>query len=389
MAAFENLHDVGLVLAGYLRRNLTPALADILAAPPIENASSTAEAMRVSLMWVTPQPTHRNDPWVTNTEGLDQPPPVTLSGFFLITAYGTTDTGEPSSAINRLGQAIQVFETGPILSLPLSDDPATPGIDPTPGTGDMTVVFVPSAADLMEKIYTPLQMRHRPWALFEVGPIQLQRLTEARPGPDIVQPGGVRLANVAPSAPPRILRALPDSVRAGGRVMLETVEAGNTQSLRIGPREFTFTDAPAAPNEISRPDPDGRVWITLDTTDMAGDFDAVLRGAQLGSDPEPLTIDPANTPGLDAPRAAYSLGNPLTLTGGNLTAAERVFFWPEAGIRGPDEVIDLPPTAVTPNSVLMAPLTMNAAGLRTVTYRVSLRMATGLFTPFVLLEVTP
>ena len=28
MAVFENLHDVGLALAGYLRRNLSPALAE-------------------------------------------------------------------------------------------------------------------------------------------------------------------------------------------------------------------------------------------------------------------------------------------------------------------------------------------------------------------------
>jgi hypothetical protein len=389
MAVFENLHDVGLALAGFLRRNLTPSLSDVLAAPPIENAASSAEALRVSLLWVTPQPTHRNDPWITGSDGQSVPPPVSLSGFYLVTAYGTTDGGEPSSAINRLGQAIQIFETAGILDLPLADDPATPGNDPVPGEGRMNVVFVPTAADLMEKIYTPLQMRHRPWALFEVGPIQLVRLLETEPGPDIVQPGGVRLGDVTPVAPPRILRAIPSRVRAGGRVMFETAEAGNAQTLRIGGAEFTFADSPSGADEIDRPDARGRVWATYPSGDPAGDFDAALVAAQIGSDPEPVTVLPADTPGLDAPLAPYSLGGPLNLGGGNLSDAERVFFWPDAGIRDPGEVADLAPTAATPNSVILNPPTMNSAGLRAIPYRVSLRLSNGLFTPYVLLEVTP
>lgn len=389
MAVFENLHDVGIALAGYLQRNLSPALADVLAAPPIENATGTAEAMRVSLMWVTPQPTHRNDPWITGSDGQDQPPPVSLSGFYLVTAYGTTAGGEPSQAINRLGQAIQIFETGPILNLPLPDDPSTPQIDPTPGTGEMTVVFVPTAADLMEKIYTPMQMRHRPWALFEVGPIQLQRLLTPRPGPDVVQPGGVRLGDVSPIAPPRILRAVPSRIRAGGRLMLETADAGNAQTLRIGAREFTFAEPPVNPNEIAPPDAFGRVWATYPGTDPADDFDAVLRGTQVGSDPEPITVDPSDTPGLDAPTAPLSLGAALTLTGGNLTGTQRVFIWPDAGIRDPGEVIELAPGTVAAGTVTLTAAALSGAGLRAIPHRVSLRMNTGLFTPYILLEVIP
>lgn len=387
MAVFENLHDVGLALAGYLRRNLSPALADVIAAPPIENATGSSEALRVSLMWVTPQPTHRNDPWVRGPDGQEQPPPVSLSAFYLVTAYGTTASGEPSQAINRLGQAIQIFETGPILTLPLADDPATTELDPTPGTGRMTVVFVPTAADLMEKIYTPLQMRHRPWALFEVGPIQLARLEQPRPAPDVVRPGGVRLAGVAPMAPPRILRALPQKLRAGGRLMLETLEAGAAQTLRLGGVTFTFADTPAAPLEIARPDALGRVWLTYPAAEPAGDMDAVLRGPASGSDPEPVTVQPDTTPGVDAPVAPLALGATLTLTGGGLAATDRVFLWPDAGIRNPDEALDMAPTSVSATTV-----TVNAAvlsDLRAIPYRVSLRQANGTYTPFVLLEVTP
>lgn len=388
MAVFENLHDVGLALAGYLRRNLTPALTDVLAAPPIENAATAGEALRVSLMWVTPQPTHRNDPWVTGPDGQSQAPPVSLCAFYLVTAYGHTDSGEPSQAINRLGQSIQVFETGSIIDLPLPDDPNTPEVDPTPGTGRMTVVFVPTAADLMEKIYTPLQMRHRPWALFEVGPIQLQRLVDARPGPDIVQPGGVRLTDVRPSAPPRILRAIPPRVRAGGRVMFETVEAGGVESLRIGGETFTFADPPLGASEIARPDALGRVWVTYPAASPADDFDAVLRAPGQGSNPEPLTIEPADRPGLDAPTAALTLGNALTLTGDNLDGAQRVFLWPDAGVRDPGEVLDLAPDIIAPTALTLNAATLTAANLQAIPHRVALRMDTGLFTPFILLEVT-
>jgi len=389
MAVFENLHDAGVALAGYLRRNLTPSLSDVMAAPPIENATGAAEAVRVSLMWVTPQPTHRNDPWVTGADGQETAPPVSLSAFYLVTAYGSTDSGEPGQAINRLGQALQIFETGSVLDLPLPDDPGTPELDPTPGTGQMTIVHVPTAADLMEKIYTPLQMRLRPWALFEVGPIQLARLTAPRPGPDIVRPGGVRLAGVAPVAPPRILHAVPARIRAGGRLMLVTAEAGNAVSLRVGGVEFTFADTPAGPLEIARPDSAGRVFATYPAAEPAGDFDAVLRGAVAGSDPEPVTVLDATASGVDAPIAALSLGGDLVLSGSGLGTTDRVFIWPDAGIRDPAEVLDLPPDAVAAGSVTVLGATLAGGGLRAIPYRVSLRLGSGAFTPYVLLQVTP
>lgn len=385
MAEFANLHDAGVALAGYLRRNLTPALADVLAAPPIENAAGSAEAIRISLMWVTPQPTHRNDPWVVGADGQETAPPVSLSGFYLVTTYGSTDGGEPNQAINRLGEVLQVFETGPDLTLPL---PATPQLDAVAGDGRVSIIHVPTAADLMEKIYTPLQMRHRPWALFEVGPIQLVRLLLPRQGPDVVRPGGVQLTNVAPIAPPRILRVTPSRLRAGGRVMLDTAEAGTADTLRIGAVTFTFADTPAAALEIARPDALGRVFATYPAAGPDGDVDAVLRG-RAGSDPEPVTILPASAAGVDAPLAALAPGADLVLTGGALDTADRVFLWPDAGIRDPADVIDLGPTVVAPASVTVARAGLTAAGLCAIPHRVSLRMASGAFTPYVLLEVAP
>jgi hypothetical protein len=116
-------------------------------------------------------------------------------------------------------------------------------------------------------------------------------------------------------------------------------------------------------------------------------MDAVLRGPAAGSDPEPVTVQPDTTPGVDAPVAPLSLGAALTLTGGGLATTDRVFLWPDAGIRSPNEALDMAPTSVSASTV-----TVNAAalsGLRAIPYRVSLRQANGTYTPFVLLEVTP
>lgn len=389
MAVFDNLHDAGVALAGYLRRNLNPGLSDVLAAPPIENATGASEAVRISLMWVTPQPTHRNDPWITGPDGQQTAPPVSLSAFYLVTTYGSTDGGEPSQAINRLGQVLQIFETGSILDLPLPDDPGTPEFDPTPGVGGLTIVHVPTAADLMEKIYTPLQMRVRPWALFEVGPVQLSRLEAARPGPDAVRPGGVRLADVTSLAPPGILRTVPSRIRAGGRLLVETVEAGNALGLRIGPTEFTFVDSPAGPLELARPDAMGRVFVTYPAAAAEGDFDVVLRGATLGSDPVPVTVAAATASGVDAPTSSLSPGAALVLNGSGLATADRVFLWPDAGIRDPAEVIELAPGTVTASTVSLPGAALVAAGLRAIPHRVGVRLANGTYTPYVLLEVSP
>ena len=386
MAVFDNLHDAGLVLASHLRRNLDPTLTDVLAGPPLENAAATTEALRISLMWVTPQPTHRNDPWEDDGGGQLSPPPVSLSAFYLVTAYGTDDAGQPIQAINRLGQAIQIFETASILDLPLPDDPTTPAVDPTPGTGRMSIAHVPTAADLMEKIYSPLQMRHRPWALFEVGPVQLRRLDQPRPTPDVVHPDGVRLVDVQPVAPPRILRVTPSRLRAGGRVRLDTVDAGGASALRIGGTGFDIVATPGAGLEIAPPDAFGRLFATYPGTDPTGAVDAVLRGAA-ASDPAPVTVEDSTSAGVDAPTAALTLGDDLTLTGGSLDTATTVYLWPDGGVMDPGQVVAVAPTTVAADSVAVAGADLTAAGVATLPYRVSVQLATGAFTPYVLLEV--
>lgn len=387
MAVFENLYDVGTALTGHLRRNLAPSLSDVMAAPPIENATGAAEAIRVSLMWVTPQPTHRNDPWVIGQDGQETAPPVSLSAFYLVTTYGSTDNGEPSQAINRLGQVLQIFETGSVLDLPLLEDPAMPELDPTAGEGRVTIVHVPTAADLMEKVYTPLQMRLRPWALFEVGPVQLARLLSPRSGPASVRPGGVHLRGVAPVVRPSIQRLVPARLRAGGRVLIVVSATSNTATLRIGELEFSFRDSPVDPLDIAHPDVSGQVFVSYPEVGPVGDFDVVLQAPENASEPVPIELLDATAVGVDAPTAALTLGNDLVLSGAGLSTTERVFMWPDAGINDPAEALNFTPDLVQSASVTVSRSSLAAAGVRAMPHRISLQLDSGVFTPYVLLQV--
>jgi hypothetical protein len=388
MARFANLHDAGRALASHIRRNIAPALTDVLAAPPMENAAAAGEALRVSLLWVTPQPTHRNDPWITGDDGQSRPPPLSLSAFYAVTAYGTAQTGEPTQAINRLGQALQVLETAPVIEMPLSDDPVSPAIDPVPGSGRMTAVLVPVAADLMEKIFTPLQIRHRPWALVELGPVQLERLLQPQRGPDVVAPGGVRLTGPRPISPPVIRAISPARAAPGRRLRLDTVQAGEATVLRIGAEEFVFADAPTGPGEIARPDSQGRVFVTYPAAGAFGEVDVVLTVQNAASDPFQLTLA-SSLPGLDAPLVPLAPGSDLALTGTGLATSDRLFLWPDRGIQAPAEVIDIAPSAIAAGQLSVSRSGLATAGLRAIPYRVAARIGRNRFTPFVVVEVVP
>ena len=383
MARFTNLHDAGRALASHLKGRIQPVLTDILAAPPIENAAVQGEAIRVSFLWATPQPTHRNDGWQVGDDGLNRAPPISMSVYFVVTAYGTSAAGEPVQALNRLGQAIQAIETAPVIDMPI---PAAPGIDPVAGTGRMTVTLVPVAADLMEKIFTPMQMRHRPWALVELGPVQLERLFAPLPAPDIVAPGGVRLVGPAPISRPMITALHPAPLGVGRRVRIDTAEAADATELRIGAEVFTFSDAPVGPGQIARPDAFGQVFATYPAAGSAGAVDVVLIGPGGGSERHPVTLMAPGIAALDAPLQVLAVGANLVLTGAGLAAADRVFLWPARGIKSPAEVIDLAPVA-TAGQVTVARAGLDAAGLRPIPYLAAARVGASRFTPAVVVEV--
>ncbi len=385
MARFINLHDAGRALAAHLKAGIAPLLGDIAAGPPIENANAQGEAIRVSQLWVTPQPTHRNDDWFIGEDGQRRAPPLSLSAFFVVTAYGTSPAGEPVQALNRLGQALQVIETVPIIEMPI---PASANIDPVPGQGRMTVTLVPVAADLMEKIFTPLQMRLRPWALVELGPVQLERLSPPLPAPDIVVPGGVRLVGPRPITRPAILGALPNPLGAGRRLRIETAEAANATELRIGTSSLAIADPPLGPDQIARPDASGHIFATCPPGADPGALDIVLIAPEGGSERHSLTIT-TGRPALDAPLTSLAPGADLVLTGSDLAGAAQVFLWPARGILSPLEVIELAPTAVTAAQVVVARAALDGARLRAIPMLAALRMGPNRFTPAVPVEVAP
>ena len=384
MARFVNLHDAGRALAAHLKRQILPVVTDILAAPPIENAAVQGEAIRVSFLWATPQPTHRNDTWVVGDDGLSRPPPVSLSLYFVVTAYGTSSSGEPVQALNRLGQAIQAIETDPVIEMPIL---ASPGIDPVAGAERMTVTLVPVAADLMEKIFTPMQMRHRPWALVELGPVQLERLVDPLPAPDIVAPGGVRLVGPAPISRPVITAVHPAPLGVGRRVRIDTAEAADATELRIGAEVFVFADMPVGPGQIARPDALGQVFVTYPTGGAAGALDLVLTAPRGLSERHPVRVTAADIAALDAPMQPLVAGADLVLTGTGLAAADRVYLWPARGILSPAEVIDVAPSAAGAAQVTSARAGLDAAGLRLIPYLAAVRIGANRFTPAVLVEV--
>ena len=373
MARFNRLHDASTVLCEILRNRIDPGL-DILPAPPLENATAAAEAIRITLLWVTPQPTHRNDIWEARFDGTLEPPPLSLSGFYLVTAYGTSDNQEPEQAYNLLGQVLQVFDLEPEIELPVTNL----------GEGELGVILVPTAADLMEKIYTPLQMRHRPWALLEVSPIQLRSLTPEALERPLVRPGGVRLAPLDVTPPPEIESLAPTIASVGGRLRLNARYTGTVEYVLIG--DDTIINAAA----LSILQPGGVILFPIPGTVLPGTYDIFLRVDGISSTPASLEVRPNTVPSVDAPSSLnHSIGADLIITGRMLDGTTEVIVWPESGISSPADVITLPVSNVTSNRVSVSAAALSAAAIRTEPYRVTLHVPPHVFTPFVQLEFTP
>jgi hypothetical protein len=371
MALFNNLHDVGTALSEILRGRINPAL-DVLPGPPLQNPTGAAEAIRVTLLWVTPQPTHRNDPWEPRPDGQLTPPPLSLSGFYLATAYGTTPAQDPQQAYNLLGEVLRVFDAEPRIRLP---DPAA-----AVGEGAIGITLVPTAADLMEKIYTPLQMPHRPWALFEVGPIQLVSRLQLGPEPALVHPGGIRLGELAVGVVPEIESILPSPAGAGGRIRIDARYAGAAQAVRIGAAEI-----PAATFLAEQ---SGPIILTLPPAVDAGEYDVSLRVAGTWSRPVTLAIRDAAVASADAPaQFTHSVGADLAIEGRALAATTAVFAWPNAGVTSPADVTTLAPGAVAATQVTVPAAAL--AGLAGRDMRLALRVSPQRFTPFIRLRFTP
>lgn len=380
MGLYTGLHEVARSVTAFLRGHGGSLGTATNYGPPLDSPVSATEAVRVTLLWVTPQPTHRNDPPHRNHMGALLPPPLTLSAFLLITTYG--GDADPATAYELLGTILRIFHETPVLTLPID------GV----GEGTLTVAQVPTAADLMEKVFSPLQLKHRPFAILEAGPIQIQPLVSVTTSAPPVKPGGIGL-DVTVRPPPSIVRVTPERQVPGGAVRID-LELGSASLGGVTIAGDPVVSAPIAGASAVRvaipPAVAGdAVPISVRTNPLPGRW----------AERHVIGLLPPSTPSLDAPATATaSVGaSSLTLDGRGLAAASVAMVWPDQGTPGDGDVRELALSAVTSSSVsiLGSELATKLSGTPTrrsligVPLRLVVRLASGTFTPYVLVEFTP
>ena len=378
MAVFTNLYKCAQTVAEIL--DSYGGLTAEVAFPP-EAPDDSTERVVVTLLWVTPEPTHRNDPWDRGADGQITAPPLTMSGFFLLTSYGTS-SGEPEGAYRTLGKALQTFHSRPRFELPDSAL-ASPN-----GTGNLSIVMVPTAADLMEKVYAPLHIKQRPWALLHIGPIQLESLHAVAPGAPLVRPGGPTLASLDVLNKPELEKVTPTAVARGGRVRLDGRWGGAIATVRVGPVAIKAAD-------WTQPVADGPIFVTLpDLVPPAvskGTHEVRVQVGSQWSEPQLLRVTDAGIASVfSPPLPSQTVAADLVLAGRDLHTATHAYFWPDAALTVPAEVVEV---ALLPANVGVSQVIVPAAALPLPAgdhrrYRISLRASAQVYTPFVLMELT-
>ena len=371
MAIFSNLFHLTDALVAYLKAGVSTS---VTAAPPPESPTGN-EGIYLSLTYLVEQPAHRNDGYVRDPDGTSRPPPFTASVYYLVTTYGSSPTSA-DAAHRLLGQVAQLVHDDPLLDLGAGDGGK--------GSGQLGLTQVPMTPELMEKLF---QTRaHRPFIFLEVAPVQLETKREARPAAPVVRPGGVALVGPRPSASPPLVRVTPSAVAQDGWIAVDGPFPGTVAAVAVG-KEVLRGAALAVLGG-----PAGRVRVKLDAATFAPGIYPVrvtLAGGE-PSDEAAVEVLAAAAWSLDAPAfAAHSLASgPLALSGRNLGAARDVFFWPDAGVRGPSDVHVAPIATPAADGVTVTP----PVGPGTWRIAVSVVPAAGVpqqYTPYVVLEVTP
>jgi hypothetical protein len=374
MATFTNLYHATDIVRHVLATKVVPApVSGVIAAPPPDSIP-TKEEIRVSLLWVNEHATHRNDDFVRNPDGTGTPPPTTLSMFFLVTTYGEGPSGNADGAHRLLGEVVRVLQAEPTLSLPLLGGPAG-----NSGEGKLSFALVPLTPELMEKLFSPFQIKHRPYVLYEVWPVQLKSLLPLGPAGAVVAPGGVDLKGPVASPWPKVAAAVPRSIAEQGFVRLDGDFPTPLTAIRVGD---------VAIPAFTALDPEHTVRFGLPASIEAGVHRATVFAGNQSSDPVDVLVLPAGSWSLNAHTSlTHSTTAALTLNGQGLSGADALFFWPASGIYSPSDVHPFPKTGSTPTSI-----SINATGLAPGLYRVSARIDIGAgkpkqFTPFILLEI--
>jgi len=382
MATFRNLYHASEAFRYIVSERASVSVSGVLAGPPADPVS-TSEEVRLTLAWVQEHATHRNDGYHRGPDGVLTPPPVTLSLFFLVTTYGE-NAGNTDTAHRLLGDLVRGLRATPTFKLP-GDVSALPVTNTA--EGDVGFTLAPQTPELMEKLFSLFQTKHRPFALFEMSPVQLVSLAADRPPAPLVAPGGVRLTGPAARARPSIARAVPHTLAEGAWLRVDGRFDDAVTAVSVGASRFTGSDLVVV--EAGR-----SVAVQLPTAGglavAPGVHDVTVATGALASEPTQVLVRGAGTWTLDAPRPlALALGAPVTLTGQGLADVDRVFAWPDEGVRAPTDVREF-----TPSSVAATAVTATYAGLPPGTWRLVARVQPGggvpaQYTPYVVVEVRP
>lgn len=385
MALFTSLHDVAQVLAEHIREEV--GLTDVQPGNPRDVAASAEGAARITLLYTTPQPGHRNDPLERQPDGALRPAPVSLSCFYLVTASGA-DGDDPIAAHHTLGRIITLYHDHTELALPLSDNP---GVDPDAftelGLGGLAICQVPMTLDQIDKIWTSLEQQLQPWALFEVGPVQLVSQTDDAGPPPLVRPGGLAL-DVRSGLRPAIARITPEAAPQGGRVRIDAVFRGAADALLIDGIEIPVTDPSV------EADADGSPFLlTLDDSGLEdlgeGVHRVALRAGGMVSKSATLRIAAEAAPALAAPPdLEHDPANDLVLSGQELGDAQEAVLWPDGGLTTPADVHTVPVADVSDDELTVP----SAGGLADLPagrgpWRLTIRVGANVYTPPVVVEL--
>ena len=384
-AIFNDLRDVAQVLTEHIREEI--GIVDVQPGAPRDVASTTEAAARITLLYTTPQQVHRNDPAEPQPDGTRRFPPLALSCFYLVTTSGADDA-DPVAAHHALGRIMTLYHDNPALQLPLSDNAGVaPGVFTELGEGELAVVQVPMVLDQIDKIWTSLDVQLQPWVLFEVSPVQLvSQLDDTAPAP-VVRPGGIGL-DVRAGTRPLIVRVTPEAVRQGGRIRIDVYQLGTPESVSVDAVEVPAGDASLVVAPGGTP-----LLLTLDDGGLEalapGTHALTIGASGFVSRRGVLRVAAAAAPTVDAPAALqHDPANDLVLTGANLADAQAATLWPDIGVTAPTDVHTVPVSAVTAGSVTVP----SVGGLATVPagrspWRLTVRVGTQLYTPYVLVEL--
>jgi hypothetical protein len=378
---------VSQVLTEHIREET--GVQDVQAGAPRDVTATTEPAARISLLYTTVQPGHRNDPLEGAPGSGMRAPPLSLSCYYLVTTSGS-DSDDPVGAHHALGQIMRLYHDVPTLRLPLSDNPGSPpGVFTDLGEGELMVTQVPMTIEQIDHIWTPLTEQLQPWVLFEVAPVQLVSRLPDTVAPPVVRPGGIVLDEPI-GLRPVLLGMSPNPARPSGRVRFDVAAAQAVDGLWADGLHVALGD-PAL--SVSTSAATTTVLLDLSRSGLsvlgAGGHTVTISAGGLASRTNSLQLV-EGTSLLDAPKEpTHDAGSNLTLSGSGLDAVHEVVVWPDRGIGAPTDVHSVPfvtggPAAITVRS------TGGLADLpgAITRWRLAARLSGQSYTSYVVLELT-